>query len=62
MKICWFNILGKMAASLARSSRAAVRLLVTRAAVQQQRGYADEMAFTFASANKVSSFSSYTKL
>lgn len=42
-----------MAASLARSSRAAVRLLATRASVTQQRGYADEMSFTFAAANQV---------
>ncbi|KAG8281614.1 ATP synthase subunit delta, mitochondrial [Homalodisca vitripennis] len=42
-----------MAASLVRTSRAAARLLATRAAVTQQRGYADEMSFTFAAANKV---------
>lgn len=43
-----------MAASLARSTRSAARLLASRAAASvQQRGYADEMAFTFAAANKV---------
>lgn len=42
-----------MAASLARSSRAAARLLATKASVTQQRGYADEMSFTFAAANQV---------
>lgn len=39
--------------SLVRTLRTTARLLATNTALAPKRGYADEMAFTFAAANQV---------
>lgn len=49
----YFIFLSEMA-SIARTSRTALRLLATKSLAVPKRGYADEMSFTFAAANQVS--------